>query len=209
MVVVGGRCGPDVLEPVSGIPMLVRSVQVLLASGLVQRVQVLGTGERRDAVVEVCRGLPVDVRDSASVPVRAHAAQRADHPAGDGPGTRMVVVHDARRPLAPPALAEAVLEAVRGGHPAAVPVIPLADTVKLVDGDGLLRGAADRSGLRVVQTPQAFRAGLLPVDLDPLDAATVLAASGVAVHTVAGDPLAFPVRTAWDLQLARLLAARR
>lgn len=117
-------------------------------------------------------------------------------------------MHDARRPLAPSELVKAVLHAVRSGHDVAVPVVPLADTVKLVDGGGLLRSAADRSELRVVQTPQAFRAGLLPAGLDPLDAAAALAASGVVVHTVVGDPLAFPVRNGWDLELARLLAAR-
>jgi 2-C-methyl-D-erythritol 4-phosphate cytidylyltransferase len=50
-----------------------------------------------------------------------------------------------------------------------------------------------------VQTPQAFRSTVL----DPLRPAPVIAASGVVVHTVAGDPAALPLRTGDDVELAR------
>lgn len=213
MVVGGGHAGPDVLEPIAGVSMLVRSVQVLLASGLVERVRVVGMGARREAAAVACRGLPVDVLRGelchTSTPVRAPAAQRSDHLPGDDLLVRgvpeVVVVHDARRPLAPPALARAVLEAVRSGHAVAVPVLSLTDTVKQVDEGGLLRRAPDRSGLLVTQTPQAFRADVLPAGLEPLHAATALAVSGVVVHTVPGDPLAFAISSGWHLALARFL----
>lgn len=229
VLVGGGRPGPDVLEPLCGVPMIARSVLALLGSGLVERVQILGMAQRRGAVLEACRGLPVDVPDGwlGLAPVGQHAVQRHEHQSGDGAATwhaaEVVVAHDARRPLAPAGLAEAVIDAVRSGHDVAVPVLPLSDTVKLVNVDGLLSSAADRSGLRVVQTPQAFRVhpppsgpGLCCLDLPDVDlpsldlprAAAALAASGVIVHTIVGDPLAFPVLSEWDLQMARLLAAR-
>jgi 2-C-methyl-D-erythritol 4-phosphate cytidylyltransferase / 2-C-methyl-D-erythritol 2,4-cyclodiphosphate synthase len=67
----------------------------------------------------------------------------------------LVLVHDAARPFASPALiARAIAAAQASG--AAVPVIPVADTVKTVDAAGIVTGTIDRSPLRLVQTPQAF-----------------------------------------------------
>ena len=82
--------------------------------------------------------------------------------AGTGAGRAL---HDAARPLASPALAEAVTEAVAAGHAVAVPVLPLSDTVKHVDSADVVAGSPDRTGLRVLQTPQAFRAGVLDADV--------------------------------------------
>lgn len=72
----------------------------------------------------------------------------------------IVVVHDAVRPFAAPALFQAVIEAVEGGAAGAVPGIPLRDTVKRV-ADGHVTVTLDRTDLVAVQTPQAFRAGTL------------------------------------------------
>src|SRR5438067_2187161 len=72
----------------------------------------------------------------------------------------VVVVHDAARPLASVKLFEEVVKAVRAGADGAVPGVPLADTVKLVDG-GTVAQTLDRARLVAVQTPQAFDAGVL------------------------------------------------
>jgi 2-C-methyl-D-erythritol 4-phosphate cytidylyltransferase/2-C-methyl-D-erythritol 2,4-cyclodiphosphate synthase len=67
----------------------------------------------------------------------------------------IVLVHDAARPFASPALiARAIEAAARSG--AAVPVLPVVDTIKTVDGAGVVTGTIDRTPLRAVQTPQAF-----------------------------------------------------
>ncbi|MBW3644563.1 MAG: 2-C-methyl-D-erythritol 4-phosphate cytidylyltransferase [Actinobacteria bacterium] len=73
----------------------------------------------------------------------------------------VVVVHDAARPCATPELFAAVVAAVRAGASAAVPGIPVVDTVKRVDGDGVVVETLDRTGLVAVQTPQAFAASAL------------------------------------------------
>jgi 2-C-methyl-D-erythritol 4-phosphate cytidylyltransferase / 2-C-methyl-D-erythritol 2,4-cyclodiphosphate synthase len=67
----------------------------------------------------------------------------------------LVLVHDAARPFASAALITRAITAVRASG-AAVPVIPVADTVKSVDAAGRVTGTVDRTGLRMVQTPQAF-----------------------------------------------------
>jgi 2-C-methyl-D-erythritol 4-phosphate cytidylyltransferase len=73
----------------------------------------------------------------------------------------VVVVHDAARPLAPPALFRAVVAAVLAGADAAVPGLPVADTIKEVDADGVVVHTPARHRLVAVQTPQAFRAAVL------------------------------------------------
>lgn len=201
VVVTGGlrqSGAPDALTPLAGVPMVVRSVRAVLASGVVDRVAL--RGDRVEESVRACAGLPVDAWQPATRRIGAHAGQRRGATNGDAPVAEssvdgcIVVVHDAVRPLTPPALFRAVLDAVRAGHRAVVPVLPLADTVKMVDGSGLLRATPDRSGLRVVQTPQAFRGS--DVHLGQPAAGT---------HVVPGDPMAFAVRTAWDLEMAELL----
>jgi 2-C-methyl-D-erythritol 4-phosphate cytidylyltransferase / 2-C-methyl-D-erythritol 2,4-cyclodiphosphate synthase len=73
----------------------------------------------------------------------------------------LVLVHDAARPFASAALVSRAVAAARMSG-AAVPVIAVADTVKTVDASGAVTGTIDRTNLRMVQTPQAFRfAGLL------------------------------------------------
>jgi 2-C-methyl-D-erythritol 4-phosphate cytidylyltransferase len=218
VVVARGRCGSvDPLTPVAGTPMIIRSVRVLRA-GLsttdnADRVIVVATDrQQREAVERACAGLVVEVR--AAVPVGAgrarpsggHVGQRAVPVPGNGPvADSWTVLHDATRPLTPPALVAAVLAAAATtGCDAVVPVLPLTDTVKLVDPDDLVVATPDRDHLRVLQTPQAIRTDLLDPAEDPFATVLRLASRG-AVHHVPGDPLAFPVRTAWDLQLAEML----
>src|ERR1700681_4550774 len=67
----------------------------------------------------------------------------------------IVLIHDAARPLASAALVDRALAAVEATG-AAIPVIALSDTVKHVDKTGTVISTLDRSGLRAVQTPQAF-----------------------------------------------------
>ena len=72
----------------------------------------------------------------------------------------IVVVHDAARPLASLALYERVVTAVRNGADAAVPGLPVSDTLKQVDGDVVV-GTVPRDGIVAVQTPQAFAVAVL------------------------------------------------
>ena len=67
----------------------------------------------------------------------------------------LVLVHDAARPFASPALVTRAIAAARASR-AAVPVIGVADTVKTVDATGCVTDTIDRACVRLVQTPQAF-----------------------------------------------------
>ncbi len=205
MVVADRPChDPGVLAPVLGVPVVVRAVKGLLASGVVGEVAVVVRPQACDVAVRLLAGLPVSVHPDPAAAVVVVGRAR------DG-GAPAVLLHDAGRPLTPPALAEAVTASVAGSHGVAVPVLALADTVKHVGPDGLVVGGPDRAALRVVQTPQAFRADVLSDDVlrrvltaEPVEHAW--AAVGAPVVTVPGHPLAFAVRSAWDRELAEMLA---
>ncbi len=67
----------------------------------------------------------------------------------------IVLVHDAARPFASANLiVRAIAAAEKTG--AAIPALPVTDTVKRVDADGIIETTLDRNSIRLVQTPQAF-----------------------------------------------------
>ena len=70
-------------------------------------------------------------------------------------------MHDAARALTPPALIVRVVQALQSGHAAVVPALPVSDTIKVVDANGVVLGTPERAGLRAVQTPQGFQTELL------------------------------------------------
>ena len=119
-----------------------------------------------------------------------------------------IAVHDAARALAPAALyARGLAAAQKTG--AAIPVLPLKDTIKRVSDD-LVIDTPPRAEHVVVQTPQIFRRDLLEralasTDEDVTDEAALVERLGVAVATFAGDERAFKITTPFDLALARTL----
>jgi 2-C-methyl-D-erythritol 4-phosphate cytidylyltransferase len=138
------------------------------------------------------------------------------------PDITAVLVHDAARPLVPVDTVDAVVEGVRDGAPAVVPVLPLADTVKEVEprddgGPEKVVGTPERARLRAVQTPQGFdRATLVraheTVALDAegaTDDAGMVERLGVPVVAIPGHAEAFKVTRPLDLVLAEAVLARR
>jgi len=124
-------------------------------------------------------------------------------------GAAVIVVHDAARPLAGPALWEAAIAAVEAGADAAVCAVPVTDTIKRVDG-ALVIETIDRAGLVEVQTPQAFRAGALRVAHaaagEASDDAALVERCGGRVVTVPGSPHNLKVTHPHDLAVAAALA---
>ncbi len=120
----------------------------------------------------------------------------------------IVVVHDAARPLAPPALFHAVVDAVRAGADGAVPGVPVADTIKRVDGTVVVE-TVDRVSLVAVQTPQAFRAEVLrrahADEPDATDDAALLEAIDAKVVVVPGDAANLKITRPGDLAVASAL----
>ena len=114
-----------------------------------------------------------------------------------------VLVHDAARPLLPEAVIERVLAPLSEGWDGVVPGLPVADTLKRVDGDGRVVETVGRDAVYAVQTPQAFPVDVLRSALAAGDRASDCAGSveaiGGRVKVVAGDPRLLKVTTADDL----------
>ncbi len=129
------------------------------------------------------------------------------------PDCTRVLIHDAARPFVSPPLCNTLLEALASGAVAAIPVLPLSDTVKRVtpapDGGLLVAETLPRHELRAVQTPQAF--ALAPLreaharaaaeDWEVTDDASLLERLGHAVLTVPGEADNVKITTVKDLEL--------
>lgn len=127
------------------------------------------------------------------------------------PEAEVVVVHDAARPLASVRLFERVVAAVRAGADAAVPSVPVTDTVKEVEpASGTVR-TVDRDRLVAVQTPQAFAAAALrrahASEPEATDDAALVEQLGGTVVLVDGEPHNLKVTHPHDLATARALFA--
>jgi 2-C-methyl-D-erythritol 4-phosphate cytidylyltransferase len=116
-------------------------------------------------------------------------------------------VHDAARPFANEDDFARVIAAVADGADGAVPAIPVADTIKVVDDTGQVMRTPPRGSLRAVQTPQAFRAEVLRRAHASLgegtDDAALVEAEGGKVVVVDGDVLNRKITTRDDLDWAR------
>ncbi|WP_158848248.1 2-C-methyl-D-erythritol 4-phosphate cytidylyltransferase [Saccharothrix deserti] len=216
----GERLGygmPKALVPVDGVPLLVRAVRGLLDSGCVQHVVIAAPPSDVDIVNTVTAPLaPAD----GAVHVLAGGAERSDsvrlalaYAMREVPDTTIVLVHDAARAFTPPSVVKTVVDAVAAGHPAVIPVLPVADTVKQVDADGVVVATPDRASLRIVQTPQGFDAAVLlrahesahEAGLLATDDAGLVERLGVPVVTVPGHQDAMKITTKFDLAVAEAL----
>jgi 2-C-methyl-D-erythritol 4-phosphate cytidylyltransferase len=120
-----------------------------------------------------------------------------------------VAVHDAARPLVTAELIERGLEVARKAG-AAVPAVPIADTLKEAGPDGIVLRTLDRSRMWAVQTPQLFRYELLmrahrEVRADVTDDAAMVEALGERVQLFGGDRRNLKVTTTEDLALIEAL----
>lgn len=123
----------------------------------------------------------------------------------------IVLVHDGARPLAGADLVSRVIAAARAGG-AAVPVLPVEDTIKEVR-EGRVTATVDRALLARAQTPQGFRYAVLSEALEAArkdrfygtDEAALVERIGLPVTTVPGDPRNIKITTPLDIPVAEAL----
>jgi 2-C-methyl-D-erythritol 4-phosphate cytidylyltransferase len=206
--------GPKQFLPLAGHPVVSWSVRAArtVADGVVLVVPDDDVGGAVDELP--VRGAGDDAAYGATAVVGGGATRADSVRAGLAvvpADAAVVVVHDAARPLAGPDLFAAVVDAVRAGDvDGAVPVVPVADTLKRVRGARVV-ATVDRDGLVAIQTPQAFAADALRAAHadggDATDDAGLLEAAGMAVGTVPGDPRNLKLTRPEDLALAEALLA--
>jgi 2-C-methyl-D-erythritol 4-phosphate cytidylyltransferase / 2-C-methyl-D-erythritol 2,4-cyclodiphosphate synthase len=162
----GSRAGggvPKQYRLLAGRPVLARTLEAFLTHPSVDRVCVVihpDDNEPYDTAVASLAPLlakrlipPAEGGETRQDSVR-FGLERLGEPDG-----AVVLVHDAARPFVDAALIDRAIGAGESG--AAVPGVPVTDTIKLIAPDGDVAGTPDRSSLRAIQTPQAFRYGPL------------------------------------------------
>ncbi len=125
--------------------------------------------------------------------------------------TRLVLIHDGARPLVEEDLIGRIIEAA-GKKGAVVPVIPMDDTIKRVEGDRIIQ-TEDRAHLFRSQTPQGFSCSLLREAFNRArkegfygtDEASLVERIGKEVFVVQGDPKNIKITTQDDLRMAEVL----
>lgn len=203
---------PKAFYQLDGQTLIERAVDGLLDSGVVDTVVVAVPADRTDEARQILGHRAMIVAGGSN---RTDTVNLALTVLSGTAEPEFVLVHDAARALTPPALVARVVEALRDGYAAVVPVLPLSDTIKAVDANGVVLGTPERAGLRAVQTPQGFTTDLLlrsyqrgSLDLPAAeynDDASLVEHIGGQVQVVDGDPLAFKITTKLDLLLAQAI----
>jgi 2-C-methyl-D-erythritol 4-phosphate cytidylyltransferase/2-C-methyl-D-erythritol 2,4-cyclodiphosphate synthase len=129
----------------------------------------------------------------------------------------VILVHDGARPLVEPGLVSRVARAA-AAYGAAIPVLPLAETLKRIDGERVA-GTIEREGLATAQTPQGIRRSVFRAALERYpsdgpetwtDEAALLEACRIDVHAIPGDPSNLKVTLPGDLaRVDAVIADRR
>lgn len=152
------------LEPLDGIPVLVRTLTALERAQRVDSIVIATREEDLITVSQLCKtyGITKCKKVIRGGEDREHSVLLAALEAE--PDTELLAVQDGARPLVSPALIDRVIEAAQRCG-AAAPAIPVKDTIKTVREDEAVEETLERSRLRAVQTPQVFEASLLKAAL--------------------------------------------
>ncbi|MFW9157568.1 2-C-methyl-D-erythritol 4-phosphate cytidylyltransferase [Corynebacterium striatum] len=208
----GTRLGAEVPKAyveLQGRTLLERSVAAMAHSGVVKRAVVTVSPVMEDTARALLADAPLPItlvhgggERADSVWAGLQAIDEED---------AVVLIHDAARALTPPAMIARVAQTVLDGAPAVIPVLPVSDTIKIVDAERVV-STPDRSSLRAVQTPQGFDLATLrganekyfsgQQEFIATDDASLMEWFGVPVATVPGDQLALKITTPMDLTLA-------
>jgi len=176
-------------------------------------VAVVAGGERRqESVAAGVAALGDAVSETQDKAQAASDAAEALLSGRTPPFDPVILVHDAARPLVSPALVRAVAAAT-AVYGAAIPVLPVAETLKRLDGERV-GATVDRTDVVAAQTPQGVRRSLLerayaahPPDGPETwtDEASLLEACRIAVHAISGEATNLKVTVPVDLERARAM----
>jgi 2-C-methyl-D-erythritol 4-phosphate cytidylyltransferase/2-C-methyl-D-erythritol 2,4-cyclodiphosphate synthase len=211
----GSRAGaglPKQYRLLAGRPLIAHTLSALAAAAPDACLQVVIHPDDEAlyaAAVQHLEPRPADLRR----PVYGHATRQASVRAGlealaeSSPRPDLVLIHDGARPFPSPSLIARAIAAGRQ-HGAAIPVLPISDTIAEVDDGGRIVATPERSVLRAVQTPQVFRFELIlaahreAAGRELTDDASVAARAGQDVHVFAGEATNMKVTTEVDLAAA-------
>ena len=189
-------------------PVLVRVIDTFQRCETVDQVVVVVSGEN----FEPCQHLVAEQGWSKVTEVCLGGERRQDSVAAGLSRLdqcHWVVIHDGARPLVTVELIEQGLEAARETG-AAIAGVPVTDTIKVADNDGIVQNTPPRQNLWAVQTPQVFRFNILTrayqqTTVEVTDDATLVEGLGYKVKLYMGAYDNIKITTPDDLILAEAL----
>ncbi len=204
----GERLGsdrPKAFARLRGRPLLAESLERLESSDWIDQIVIAAPPDWEEPSILVAEEIAA-TKVSSAVTGGASRSESVRLALEDVPeDATVVLVHDAARPLLPEEVIERVLAPLSEGWDGVVPAIPLADTVKRVEGDRVV-ATLPRADLVAVQTPQAFLADVLRRAVagdvsQATDCSSLVEAQGGRVKVVEGNPRLLKVTDADDLAL--------
>lgn len=217
IIVAGGkglRMGGEVPKqflPIGGKPVLMRTVEAFYQTDAETGIVLVLPQEQQSYWKNLCCQydfrIPYILADGGCT--RFHSVRNGLQVIPDEDSDSLIAVHDGVRPFVSPRVIQECFEAAtRWG--AVVPVLDMVDSVRQLSEDGGSM-AVDRSCLKLVQTPQTFRADILKNAYRQefterfTDDASVVEASGVSVALVSGNRENIKITTPFDLKIAEAL----
>jgi 2-C-methyl-D-erythritol 4-phosphate cytidylyltransferase len=204
----GERLGsdrPKAFARLGGRPLLAESLERLDGSDWIDAIVIAAPPEWEEPSILVAEEIAA-AKVSSAVTGGETRSESVRLALADVPGdAAAILVHDAARPLVPDDVIERVLASLGEGWDGAVPVLPLSDTVKRIEGERVVE-TLPRGELVAAQTPQAFGADVLrrafAGDVSrATDCASLVEARGGRVKAVQGDPRLLKITGADDLAL--------
>ncbi len=214
----GGR--DKLSASLGGRPLLAVTLDAIAAARSVRRIIVVAAPSRVDALAGAAWLPPAVAGVVAGGRRRQESVAAGVAALGEPGGTDLpapvVLVHDGARPLVSPGLVDRVAAAA-AEHGAAIPVVPVVESLKRVEGDRI-GATVEREGLAAAQTPQGIRRAVLaaayaayppagPVTFT--DEAALLEACKIPVHAIPGEPTNLKVTLPDDLDRAAMILAHR
>ena len=197
----------------AGRPVLIHALTAFMAHPAVTQLVIVCAAARQQNINQMLGPLADDPR----ILITTGGARRQDSvqaglAALDPDKSMLVAIHDAARPLLPGAVIDRLIAAMDGGAAAALPVMPVVDTLKTID-KALVAGTVDRSSLAAAQTPQIFQLDEITQlhaahnkNIDITDDIQLVEAIGKQATTVAGDRRLMKLTTGDDFDILAALA---
>lgn len=217
IIVAGGkglRMGGEVPKqflPIGGKPVLMRTVEAFYQTDAETGIVLVLPQEQQSYWKNLCCQydfrIPYILADGGCT--RFHSVRNGLQVIPDEDSDSLIAVHDGVRPFVSPRVIQECFEAATRWR-AVVPVLDMVDSVRQLSEDGCSM-AVDRSCLKLVQTPQTFRADILKNAYRQefterfTDDASVVEASGVSVALVSGNRENIKITTPFDLKIAEAL----
>lgn len=195
-----------ILANLHGQPVICRTVQQFQDCDAIREIVVVTRPEQVLAVTDLCHGMGKVRAVVQGGKTRQESVQRGL--AALSEQVRLAAVHDGARPLVTWQLIDRVVRAANS-YGAAVPALPVKDTVKAVQG-GLVSATPERSSLQAVQTPQVFdlellKAAFVRLEEPVTDESMAVEKLGMSVKVVEGEERNLKITTPLDLKIAQML----